>query len=96
MTPKTVTINLKDNLYISLDGTTPKNAKKMIMGSLSFMSEDESKWYVQTIGVRFKNYLSKSNQTMMSAKNSLRSAIESLVIKGMDPEKVKFSIYSIN
>lgn len=87
-------LNLKDNLFLSLDNV-PEKAKKLItVTSLQFVSESESKWYVhQQDETSFRDY--KTNRWLGSAKDSLRSAIQKLIGKDNNPDKIKFSIFSI-
>lgn len=66
----------------------------MISGSLSYISENEAKWYVQQIQDRFKDYVNGANQLKASAKESLRTAIQKLAGKNVDSNNIKFKIFS--
>lgn len=86
-------VNLKENIFICVGTEIPRNAKRMIVGSMQFVSEEEAKWYVVAEKGRFKNYLNKKDH--QSAKDSLISAVQKITGKE-EISNVKFTIYSFN
>lgn len=84
------TINLKDDLHLTLNAI-PNKAKKFLAGYLPFFSETETAFYVNQVNGKFYNY--KNGSLLGSAKQSLQSAIEMLAGKNVDVTKVQFHIY---
>jgi hypothetical protein len=93
MDAKHRSINLKENLYLSLT-PPPKKSQRMITGALNFMSETETRRHVRGDDTGFWNYI--TGTWVQSAKHSLKSAIEKLIGREADVSNVKFHIYSLS
>lgn len=93
---KPTTINLKDNIFLTLLGTPiPGRAKKIVATSIPYMAEYDSSWYVRSIDGRddkFYNY--QNNGEVNSAHKSLETAVRVLAGQN-DVRYVKFLIYSV-
>jgi|SRR5690606_29820546 len=93
---KPKSINLKNNIYLTLLGTPiPGRARKIVATSIPYMAEYDSSWYVKSINGRddkFYNY--QNNAEVNSAHKSLETAVRVLAGQN-DVRYVKFLIYSV-
>jgi hypothetical protein len=83
------TINLREDIFITVSQEIPRRGKKIITSYFPFMGEDECKRYVKTDAHKDANEIPY-------AKSSLASAIKQLAGPKADLDKVKFTIFSLN
>lgn len=89
-------VHLKENIYITTEKVTPAGAKMMLSGTLTYVSEDECKWYVQESEEKtmFRNYANNGLPWLSTAKKSFASALKKMTKGNENIDHIKFRIYA--
>ena len=100
----TTSVNLKDNLFVTLGYQVPSQAKKLIAGHLSMMGSKELERFVDQLGQssqdnpQFKDY-SRTNGVKLNPRDSFISAINTIIAKTkskIEFRDIRFTIYAID